>query len=77
MYAALKIQAARSAEGAAPVANQKLLGFAAFPAECADDGQPVAKHIGSFDSQINELKTAWFGDYGWVTLCGSWKDAIK
>ena len=73
MYAALKIQAALSAEGAAP----KLSGYAAFPVECADDGQPVAKHIGSFDSQINELKTAWFGDYGWVTLCGSWKDAIK
>ena len=52
MSAADKIQAALSAEGAVP----SLSGWAAFPVECADDGQPVAKHIGRIDGPINELK---------------------
>ena len=73
MSATDKIQAALSAEGVAP----SLSGWAAFPVEWADDGQAVAKQIGRIDGPINELKTAWFGDYGWVTLCGSWEDAIK
>ena len=52
-------------------------GCAAFPGEYTDDGQFVAQHIGRLGQDINEIKMVWFGDYGWITLCGSAIDAIK
>ena len=56
--------------------------YIAFPIERrGDDGHAVATKVGSVNISNNvdvlEVKQEWFGNYGWVTLCGSKEDAIK
>ena len=73
MSAAPKILAALSGDSAAA----SLSGWVAFPVESRyDDGSVVVKQIGMMDGPVNEVKTAWFGNYGWVTFAGGREDAV-
>ena len=60
-----------------------LTGYTAYPVEdCDKHGEAFATKIGKFMIQtpnciqVSELKQAWFGGYGWVTLCFTIEDAI-